>query len=70
MSLSQRHSGEDQAILASRHVVYQKAREMHPDRWSRQTRNWTPVGAVTLNPERDSVVKLHAAKHDIQPLAA
>jgi hypothetical protein len=25
---------------------------------------------VTLNPERDSVVKLHLAKNDIQPLAA
>jgi hypothetical protein len=32
--------------------------------------NWTPVSAVTLNPERDSVVNLHAAQKDMQPLAA
>jgi hypothetical protein len=25
---------------------------------------------VSLNPERDSVVKLHLAQNDIQPLAA
>ena len=33
-------------------------------------RNWTPIGAVTLNPERDSVVKTHSARGDIQPLSA
>ena len=25
--------------------------------WTRQTRNWTPVAVVTLNPERDSVIE-------------
>lgn len=57
VSPAQRHAGEEHAILAARHAVYQQARQHHPARWSRQTRNWTPVGAVTLNPERDSVVK-------------
>jgi len=70
MSPSQRHEGKDKAILASRHAVYQKARQLHPARWSRETRSWTPVGAVTLNPERDSVVNLHVVQNDIQPLAA
>jgi len=42
----------------------------HPARWSRDTRNWTPIGAVTLNPERDSVVAMASAAEDIQPLAA
>ena len=32
------------------------AREANPRRWARQTRNWTQVAAVTLNPERESVV--------------
>jgi putative transposase len=67
---AQRHAGEDKAILAARHTVYQKARELHPARWSGMPRNWSPVGAVTLNLERDSVVKLHLAQQDIQPMAA
>lgn len=33
-------------------------------------RNWTPVSAVTLNPERESVINLQLAQHDFQPLAA
>ncbi len=52
----QRHAGNDQAILASRHRVYQAARQNHPRRWSQNTRNWSPIGVVTLNPERDEVV--------------
>lgn len=44
-------------MLAARHEVYRQARQSNPGRWSRQTRNWTPVGAVTLNPERDAVVQ-------------
>ena len=53
---AQRHAGEDHAVLAARHALYQQARERNPRRWSGPTRNWTPIGAVTLNPERDSVV--------------
>jgi hypothetical protein len=53
---AQRHAGGDSPILAARHVLYQQAREANPRRWSGRTRNWTPIGAVTLNPERDSVV--------------
>ena len=49
---AQRHTGQDGALLAARHEVYQQARQSNPGRWSRKTRNWTPVGAVTLNPER------------------
>jgi len=70
VSPAQRQAGEDHAILAARHALYTKACELHPARWSGGTRNWSPVGAVTLNPERDSVVKLHLAQNDIQPLAA
>ena len=56
VSPAQRHAGEDRAILAARHKTYQLARQRNPRRWSRGTRNWTPVGVVTLNPERDAVV--------------
>ena len=51
---AQRHAGEDKALLAARHELYQQARASNPARWSRQTRNWTPSGAVTLNPERET----------------
>ena len=51
-----RHRGDDKAILAARHQVYLNAQTRHPLRWSRRTRDWTPIGAVTLNPERNSIV--------------
>ena len=70
VSPAQRHAGEDQAILAARHALYSRARELNPARWSGKTRNWTPIGAVTLNPERDSIVKTHSGYTDKQPLAA
>jgi putative transposase len=54
---AQRHAGQDGRLLAARHAVYQAARRRNPQRWSGQTRNWTPVGAVALNPERDTVVR-------------
>ena len=54
---AQRHAGQDGAVLAARHVVYQDARSRNPQRWSGQTRNWKPVGAVTLNAERDIIIR-------------
>ena len=53
----QRHAGQDRPLLAARHAVYQRARQRNPRRWSGQTRNWTPITVVTLNPERDAVVQ-------------
>ena len=54
---AQRHAGQDGPMLASRHALYQRARESHPRCWSGRTRNWTAIGPVTLNPERDAVVQ-------------
>lgn len=70
VSPAQRHAGDDQAILAARHALYLKARASNPARWAAKTRNWSHIGAVTLNPERDCVIKTHAADLDRQPLAA
>jgi transposase InsO family protein len=70
VSPAQRHAGEDLAILAARHDLYRCARKLNPARWSGNTRNWSAVGAVTLNPERDSIVKAHSTTTPIQPLAA
>jgi putative transposase len=58
VSPAQRHAGEDHAILEARHAVYVAAQERNPARWSGPTRDWTPAGPVTLNPERDCVVDL------------
>ena len=60
----------EQAILAARHALYVEARERHPARWSRHTRNWSPAGPVTLNPERESVVAMAMGNTNRQPLAA
>lgn len=58
VSPAQRHAREDGKILAQRHAVYLQARERNPSRWSRHTRNWNPIEAVALNPERDVVISM------------
>jgi transposase InsO family protein len=45
-----RHEQADPAILAARHRVYRAAHARTPSRWTGITRNWTPIGAVALNP--------------------
>ncbi|MGF6695993.1 transposase InsO family protein [Paraburkholderia sp. MM5496-R1] len=67
---AQRHAGDDRALLVARHALYAKARACNPARWSRHTRKRTPVGAVKLNPERDSVVEMASIGANKQPLAA
>jgi hypothetical protein len=59
---AQRHAKQDGPVLAARHAVYQEARQRNPQRWSGSTRNWKPVGAVTLNPERDTVVQAETSQ--------
>lgn len=51
---SERHAGHDSAVLAKRHALYREAQARHPERWSQGTRNWTPIGAVYLNPDPDT----------------
>lgn len=52
-----RHRGEDKLILERRKVVYEVARVAHPERWSGDIRNWSWIGAVSLNPSRASLQK-------------
>jgi len=57
-----RHAGLEYDLLNKRAQLYANARAANPARWSRQTRNWQPVGAVWLNPERaDDVPKIREA---------
>ncbi len=70
VSPAQRHAGEDRAILVARDQVYRAACEANPARWSRHTRDWSPIEVVALNPERDAVSKLSLADADTKRLAA
>ena len=48
----QRHFGHETGLLAKRAALYELARRQNPNRWSRQTRNWSPAPAVHLGPVR------------------
>ena len=48
----QRHLGLESKILGKRHQVYQMAQKERPERWARNTKNWTLPSVVTLNPDR------------------
>jgi len=51
----ERHAGRQNQVLAAREAVYTKAREKNPTRWSRGVRDWTPIGAVQLNPDHEDL---------------
>lgn len=48
----QRHLGQDGQLLQQRTQVYAQARDMHPERWSKNTRDWSRVTEVHLNPDK------------------
>jgi len=50
---AQRHRGEDKTILLKRRAVYEQAKQQRPERWSQDIKDMTPVGSVSLNPERE-----------------
>lgn len=52
---SDRHCGKERPLLANRHQIYIAARRLKPRRWTGNTRNWSPVGAVYLNPIKQEV---------------
>lgn len=58
---AERHRGEDHQVLARRHALYRQARARHPGRWSGETRNWEPIRAVMLNPDREQPQQKEAA---------
>ena len=47
-------------ILDARDAVYANARARRPERWSRETRDWSPVQTVTLNPVPNMEVRTGA----------
>ncbi len=47
----QRHTGKDIELLIVRQETYVNARQKHPERWSKNTRNWEHIDKVKLNPD-------------------
>jgi len=62
---AQRHVGDNPVVLTARYKIYSRARAANPRRWSGRTRNWRPICAVTLNPERDAVIEAAIVGHSI-----
>jgi len=54
---NERHRGEDAEVLKQREAVYKAARERNPERWSGETRNWSLVTEVWLNPPKEHQAK-------------
>jgi transposase InsO family protein len=52
---SQRHAGADKALLETRKTLYEKARDAHPERWSKQARDWSRIDRVHLNPDTPEI---------------
>ena len=56
-----RHEMKDKKILEKRKEIYEAAKLKNPNRWSRQTRNWTKIEKVYLNylqEDKDVDIKL------------
>ena len=51
MTPAQRHAGLARALLEQRALVYERAHQENPQRWSGQARQWAHVDTVHLNPE-------------------
>ena len=50
-----RHQHLDKSILLKRKQVYEAAKALFPNRWSRNTRNWEHIGTVALSPSKSSL---------------
>ena len=58
VSPDERHRGNDAVIFARRIAVYEAARTKHPERWSRNIRDWSLPKEVWLNrPAQQSVLR-------------
>jgi putative transposase len=47
-----RHQKKDKEILRKRTLVYELAKKLRPTRWSKSTRNWSPIIEVHLNQKK------------------
>ena len=47
------HTGVYIDVLKNRKEVYELAKQKHPDRWTRETRDWSAHESVALNPMKE-----------------
>lgn len=62
ISPHQCHTGQFINVLNQREKVYEAAKQKHPERWARSTRDWSPHQSVALNP----VKKEEKEKNDVK----
>lgn len=55
---SERHNGQDAEILAKRKEVYERAKQKNPERWTGETKDWSEIKEVHLNPEKGKTEKV------------
>ena len=59
----QRHHGLGEKILENRKQVYAQAKLKHPERWSREIRDWSLPEYVSLNPiKEEELVQINKAE--------
>ena len=61
----QRHYSLDKEIIKNRIKVYKKAKTKHPERWSKNTKNWSLPKYVSLNPISEDEVKKFIKKRQL-----
>ncbi len=54
----QRHNGQTEEIMKKRRSVYESAKTLYPERWSKTTRNWNLPNVVALNPTDEIKISL------------
>ena len=57
--------------MLKRHKLYEAAKTAHPERWSKETRNWTLADEVWLNPEQTkAITKQNSNPSEVAKVAA
>ena len=54
MTPNDRHCGNGEKIMEKRIQVYEQAKSLHPERWSKEIRDWSLPETVALNPAKES----------------
>lgn len=55
MAPEQCHTGGHIEILNKRKEVYELAKQKHPERWTRSTKDWSAHESVALNPMKEKI---------------
>ena len=55
-----RHEGREEEVLSKRRATYERAKALHPERWSGDIRDWSLDKEVALNPSKDERARVKA----------